>query len=58
MVWCRIRDMGVDTAAKREVRRGYLPKEQLEGGIAKGADQWLTGKAIQLEPNEVDVKPM
>jgi hypothetical protein len=50
--------MGVDTAAKREVRRGYLPKEQLEGGVVKGADQWLTGKAIQLEPKEVDVKPM
>lgn len=48
--------MGVDTAAKREVRKGYLPKEQLEGKATEGADQWMTGKAIQLVPEEVDVK--
>lgn len=37
------RDMGLDTAAKREVRRGYLRKEDLERPPAAGADAWEKG---------------
>jgi hypothetical protein len=48
--------LGVDSAANREVRKGYLPKEQLEGDVVKGADQWLTGKSLRLQPTEVDVE--
>lgn len=48
--------MGVDTAKKRQVRAGYLPTEQLEAETLPGTDQWLSGHAVQLKPEEVDVR--
>jgi hypothetical protein len=41
--------MGVDTAAKREVRRGYLRGQDLERAPLEGADGWLNGKKGQWE---------
>ncbi|WVQ69164.1 uncharacterized protein L199_007379 [Kwoniella botswanensis] len=46
----RDREMGVDTSSKRETRKGYLIKDNLERPPAEGADQiWSKGRKGQLE---------
>jgi hypothetical protein len=46
--------MGLSSSAKRQGRARYLSKEQMEKPVAEGADQWLTGKSIQVEVTEVE----
>lgn len=44
---------GVSTEAKRELRKGYLPKYE----PVTGADAWeQTGKAVVFEATERDLK--
>lgn len=44
---------GMDTAAKRSLRAGYLPQYE----TAKGADEWVgTSKAVSFEPVERDIQ--
>ncbi|WVR04588.1 hypothetical protein IAU60_001596 [Kwoniella sp. DSM 27419] len=50
----RDKELGVDTAAKRKVREGYLIKEDLERPPAEGADQWTKGRVGQFEWVERD----
>ncbi|OCF37409.1 hypothetical protein I316_00530 [Kwoniella heveanensis BCC8398] len=45
----RDRELGVDTVAKREVRLGYLKKDDLDRPPAEGADQWTKGRFGQLQ---------
>nr|XP_031857939.1 uncharacterized protein CI109_006651 [Kwoniella shandongensis]KAA5525011.1 hypothetical protein CI109_006651 [Kwoniella shandongensis] len=45
----RDEDLGVDTAAKKQVRSAYLKKEDMDRPPAKGADIWTEGKFGQLE---------
>nr|ODN90123.1 hypothetical protein L203_02046 [Cryptococcus depauperatus CBS 7841] len=48
-------EMGIDTAAKRKVRHGYLKKEDLERPPADGADQlWVKGRKGQLEWKDLE----
>lgn len=44
---------GMNTAAKKELRAGYLPPYEK----ADGADEWeKTGKAVVFQPKEVNLK--
>jgi hypothetical protein len=44
--------MGVSTAAKREIRRGYLRQEDLDRPPAEGCDVWTKGVRLSLELEE------
>ncbi|KAJ9105560.1 hypothetical protein QFC19_003542 [Naganishia cerealis] len=48
---------GTNTAAKREYRKTYLPAEGIEKMPLPGADGWLSGRTIQLQPVEREVVP-
>lgn len=44
---------GMDSDAKRELRKGYLPPYQ----TVKGADQWeQSGRSVQFTEKETEVK--
>ncbi|KAI0928496.1 hypothetical protein AcW1_005725 [Taiwanofungus camphoratus] len=54
MVNLRDQRCGMDTAAKRQLRAGYLPPYEKRADT----DQWEeTGKALVFEVKEVDYKP-
>lgn len=46
-----IREVGVSSQAKRELRAGYLPKENMDKPVAGGADGGLhEGLQFELKP--------
>ena len=51
------RQAGTNTAAKREHRKTYLPQSAIDKMPAEGADGWLSGRTVQIEPVEREVVP-
>lgn len=46
------RSLGVSTAAKRQLRQGYLRQEDLDRPPAQGCDVWTRGTKLCLELQE------
>ena len=47
------RKVGVSSQAKRELRAGYLPKENMERPVAEGADSGLEQRLqFELKPQQ------
>lgn len=46
------RAMGISSAAKRELRKGYLRQEDLDRPPAEGCDVWTKGTRLSLKLEE------